>query len=154
MKKSQAAVQELAGGLEAALAERKQARQALERRRGQNEAALIEASEEILGREETTESSEAVRKYTAILLLDCAHGRSSVADPLRDYVESLRNTGVSAREVIAIHIRALDSAAQVASDHEAPALLESSRDLLTEVLVNLVDLYRASTEGEPDEVHS
>lgn len=147
MKKSQAAVEELAGSLEAALAERKQARKALERRRGQNEMALIGAGEEILGLEETPESAEAVKKYTAILLLTFEHGRSSVADPMRDYVSTLSEAGLSAKEVVAIHIRALGTVGEAVSDHEQPAFLASSRDLLLEVLVNLVDLYRGSAVG-------
>ena len=89
----------------------------------------------------------ATNQYVAVLTQVLESGRTSASELMRDYVSTVFETGLSAKEVVAIHIRALDTVGQMVSGHEALVLLESSRDLILEVLVNLVDLYRVFTGG-------
>lgn len=144
MSKTQGNVKNLTEALEAAAA-----RRALEKNRLETALArqdsVIGAPDGGWPAQRPADIEAATDQYIAVLTQVLESGRTSASELMRDYVSTVFETGLSAKEVVAIHIRALDSVGQMVSDHEAPALLESSRDLILEVLINLADLYRVST---------
>lgn len=151
MRETRGNVKKLTEGLEAAAA-----RRALEKIR--LETALIR-QDSVIGApdggrpaQRPADIEAATNQCVAVLTQVLESGRTSASELMRDYVSTVFETGLSAKEAVTIHIRALDFVGQMVGDQEAQALLESSRDVILEVLVNLMDLYRVSTEKEETEV--
>jgi len=153
MRKTQGTMRDLTEALEAAADQR-----ALEKNRLETalarQGSVIGSPDGGQPAQRSRDIEAATNQYTAVLKQVSEGDRTLASELMWEYVATLFETGLSAKEVVTIHIRALDTGGQAVSDHEQSAFLASSRDLLLEVLVNLVDLYRASAQGGTDEVRS